>query len=108
MTSARPFALCIILALVGVLTAQDKAPELTPDQKKDLTITLQQVQISQLRAEQAQRDYRDVTQAAQKQIDALQKPGYQLDINTLTYTPAPAAKPDAPKPETPAKKGGTR
>ncbi len=111
MRTARSFVVCIIMALAGVLAAQDKAPELTPDQKKDLTITLQQVQIAQLRADQAQREYREVTAAAQKQLDALQKPGFQLDITKLEYVAQPKpAEPATPAPTTnaPAKKGGER
>ncbi len=105
--------LLALIATVALVSAQEpKAPELTPDQKKDLTITLQQVQIAQLRADQAQREYREVTAAAQKQLDALQQPGFQLDITKLEYValpkPAETPKPAPPTTPTASKKGGAQ
>jgi hypothetical protein len=80
------------------------APTLTDVQKLQIQNIAQRIEIAQLRAQQAQRDFDAANADAQKLIAALQVPGYTLDLQTLTYTKAPAGQPTPDTAPAPPKK----
>ncbi len=62
-------------------------PTLTTEQRQSITILLQQVEITQLRLEAAQREAKHCQEAAQQQLRALNVEGYQLDLQRMEYIP---------------------
>lgn len=99
----------MLALLAGPLLAQDKPapppkpPALTEVQKLTLQTLLQRIEIAQLRAQAAQRDFEQARDEAQKLLSVLQVPGYTLDLQTGVYTVTPPKagekKPEPPKPE---------
>lgn len=100
--------LAIVIGVVGIFAcaagedvfAQEKdSPALTDVQKLQIQNVAQRMEIAQLRAQQAQRDFESARAEAEKLIASLQVQGYTLDLQTMTYqaVPKPAELPKEPK-----------
>lgn len=70
------------------------APALTAEQKLQFQVVAQRLEIAQLKAQAAQRDFDAARADLQTLIKTLEKDGYTLDLATLTYV---EKKKDAPK-----------
>jgi hypothetical protein len=79
-------------------------PELTADERKDLTLLLTQIENAQLKAQLAQVQFDQARVALGDKIRAVDKPGWTFDIQTMKYTEKPSGPPTLPLP--PEKKGG--
>jgi hypothetical protein len=75
MKTAIVFAM---LLLAGAVSAQDKAPTLTTEQKQAIQIKAQEMTIAQLQFDKARGELAALVQS-------LQKDGYDLDLQTMTY-----------------------
>jgi hypothetical protein len=75
MKTAIVFAM---LLLAGAVSAQDKAPALTTEQKQAIQIKAQEMTIAQLQFDKARGELAALVQS-------LQKDGYDLDLQTMTY-----------------------
>lgn len=77
-------------------------PELTVEQKQSITIVMQDVEITQLRLEVAQRDVDKYREKANAQLRAYYVPGYSIDLRKMEYVPTPTPKtPEPPAPNDP-------
>jgi hypothetical protein len=81
-TVALISTLFLLVALVIAAVAQDKTPSLTSEQKKDFQIVLLRYQLAQAQMQQAQSE-------AAALLQSFQVPGWTLNPDTMTYTPAP-------------------
>jgi hypothetical protein len=98
----RALRIALVVTLLGppaalVLCAgQAAAPTLTEIQRLQIQNLSQKLEIAQLRAQAAQRDF----DAAREQLTALLQTltvdGYDLDVSTLTYRPKPTPQPGHP------------
>lgn len=79
--------LCVaLLVLTAPVLAQDaQAPTLTEVQRLKVQTLAQRMEIAQLRAQQAQRDFDDARAQLATLLQSLQVEGYVLDLSTLTY-----------------------
>ena len=84
--------LLALLVVASVSVAQEKAPTLTAEQKLQLQVISQKLEIAQLKAQAAQRDFDAARADLQALLKALDKEGYTLDLQLLTYV-----KKDVPK-----------
>jgi hypothetical protein len=75
------------------LPAAPVAPALTDVQKLSIAGLAKDMQIAQLQAQAAQAAYAKALAELQQMVTALQVPGFDLDLQTMTYTPKPAEKP---------------
>ena len=87
------------LAIAAPLIAQDAprtedAPVLSVEQRQAVTILAQSMEIAQLRAQQAQRDFDQAREQLGKLLQSLEREGFALDLQTMTYV----KKPEAGKP----------
>jgi hypothetical protein len=82
MKTAIVFAM---LLLAGAVSAQDKAPALTTEQKQAIQIKAQEMTIAQLQFDKARGELAALVQS-------LQKDGYDLDLQTMTYVKKAPAK----------------
>lgn len=79
-------------------------PALTEVQRLQLQNLTQRLELAQLRAQAAQREFDDARVEITKLLTALKVDGYTLDLATLSYTkdpPAPEASKQAPPPPLP-------
>ncbi|HXG72908.1 MAG TPA: hypothetical protein VNJ04_20115 [Gemmatimonadaceae bacterium] len=69
-------------------------PTLTEVQRLQVQTLAQSIEIAQLRAQQAQRDFAQAREQLTTLVQSLQVPGFDLDLQTMTYTkkPTPAEK----------------
>lgn len=80
------------LAMVGVLLlysfglAQEATPSLTDVQKQQLQILAQRIEIAQLKAQIAQRDFDVARSEITALVTSLQVKGFTLDLTTFAYT----------------------
>ncbi len=82
----RIFAIAFVLSLaLGAVSAQDKAPTLTTEQKQAIQIKAQEMTIAQLQFDKARGELAALVQS-------LQKDGYDLDLQTMTYVKKAPAK----------------
>lgn len=89
-------ALAALVFLFGLSVAgqapapatMDKVPALTEVQKLQVQNLAQSIEIAQLRAQQAQRDFDTARAELGKLIQSLQRDGYTLDLTKLEYTKA--------------------
>ena len=81
-------ACLLAISAIGT-TAQDEAPRLTDTQRLTFQTLSQQIEIAQLRAQLAQRDFDAARDAIGKLVLSLRIDGYTLDLATLTYRPNP-------------------
>lgn len=74
-----------------VLATEPKAtrPTLTQVQRLELVSALQQIEIAQLRAQMAQRDFDAAKDRLRGLVESAKHPGYVLDLQTLEYRPEP-------------------
>lgn len=88
----------MVLALVVPAAAQEKpvaaaaepkpaaAPALTLEQKQAVQILAQRIELAQLRAQAAQTEFEKARAEVAQLVQSLQKDGYDLDLQTMTYT----------------------
>lgn len=76
--------------LPAVHEAPSATPTLTEVERLRLMTHAQQLEIAQLRLQQAARDFEQARAAWTAQVEAVQRDGYTLDLETMTYQPAPA------------------
>lgn len=82
------------LVLVASLLAQEAAPALTEAQRLQITNISQALELAQLRAQLAQRDFDQARERLRVLLLQLERPGYVFDVQTMTYRVVA----DAPKP----------
>jgi len=77
------------------LAAVAEAPELTETDRLRIIALSQAMEIAQLKAQAAQRDYVQAREELRTVAARLERPGYTLDLQTLTYraVAAPETKP---------------
>lgn len=74
------------MLLVGtVVGAQAPAPTLTEMKKLQLRNITQRMEIAQLRAQAAQRDFEGAREELMKVLGTVKVEGYTLDLGTLVY-----------------------
>lgn len=88
MTRVILTGLVTLALLVGRASAAD-APTLSDLQKLQIQTLAQQMELAQLRAQLAQRDFDQAKSALVQLVTTLHRDGYELDLQTLTYRPAP-------------------
>lgn len=93
----------LLVALSVPVYAQDtakKAPENPPAlsdvARLELALPLKDMQIAQLQAQAAQRDFEAAKAKLLELVKALDRPGYELDIQTMTYKHKPPERKDTP------------
>jgi hypothetical protein len=91
----RPFVLAVTLCLLlaSPLVGQTQAPTLTELERLRMTNALLVTELAKLRSEQARRDYEQAVEDARALVRTLQRDGFTLDLQTLTYRPVEAGKP---------------
>ena len=91
----RPFVLAVTLCLLvaSPLVGQTQAPTLTELERLRMTNALLVTELAKLRSEQARRDYEQAVDDARALVRTLQRDGFTLDLQTLTYRPVEAGKP---------------
>lgn len=99
MQSVKAYFLIIVVSLGAVLFAQSvekpasSPPSLSEVQRLQIQTLSQKLELAQLRAQLAQRDFDDARNEITRLVATLQVKGYTLDPNTWTYSP------ESPKPE---------
>ena len=91
----------VALSFIGTMVfAQDKPPvvavadpTLTEVQKLQLQNTIQKMQLAQAAIQLAQVEFERSRDSAQTLLKTLQVPGYELNIETMTYTKIVAPSP---------------
>ncbi len=83
------------------VSAAVKAPALTTEQKQGLQLVLQRLENAQLRAQLAGQDFERARGDLGALVQALQVPGYELNLQTLEYSKK--AEPPKPEPKADAK-----
>lgn len=83
--------LCLLLA--SPLVGQTQAPTLTELERLKVTNALLVTELAKLRSEQARRDYEQAVEDARALVRTLQRDGFTLDLQTLTYRPVEAGQP---------------
>lgn len=89
----------VVLTVVALLAgaswsaraAATDTPILSETDRLRITNTLQAAEIAQLRAQAAQRDYLQAREQLRGILAGLERPGYVLDLQTLTYQAAPTS-----------------
>jgi len=91
----RPFVLAVTLCLLlaSPLVGQTQAPTLTELERLRMTNALLVTELAKLRSEQARRHYEQAVEDARALVRTLQRDGFTLDLQTLTYRPVEAGKP---------------
>lgn len=91
----RPFVLAVTLCLLvaSPLVGQTQAPTLTELERLRMTNALLVTELAKLRSEQARREYEQAVEDARALVRTLQRDGFTLDLQTLTYRPVEAGKP---------------
>ena len=91
----RAFTLAVTfcLLLASPLVGQTQAPTLTELDRLKVTNALLVTELAKLRSEQARRDYEQAVEDARALVRTLQRDGFTLDLQTLTYRPVEAGKP---------------
>lgn len=69
------------------------APVLTTEQKQAVVILSQRIELAQLRAQAAQVEFEKARAEIAQLVQSLQVPGFDLDLQAMTYT----KKPEPPK-----------
>ncbi len=93
--STRRLAVVLVFLLgLGLsMRAQAPPPDLSEVQRLQLQVLSQQIELAQLRAQQAQADFDKARTALTTLLQTLAQPGYDLDLQRLVYVPTPAATP---------------
>lgn len=85
----------LLVFAIGMMTQQGpppgdpKAPVLTEVQKLQLQNLTQRLEIAQLRMQAAQADFQAARTEIETLVKSLQVEGYNLDLQSLTYTKKP-------------------
>lgn len=69
--------------------AEVKAPALTDVQRLQIQNYAQSIELAQLRAQQAQRDFDQAREQLGKLIQSLQVEGFELDLQQMVYVQKP-------------------
>lgn len=88
----------VVAAVVLVLTwaaqaATEERPTLNETQRLQIANIAQAMEIAQLKAQAAQRDFTQAQEQLRGLVQSLQREGFTLDLQTLTYRPVEAGKP---------------
>ena len=83
------YILALILSMTFLAGASADAPELTEVQKLKIQNLTQRIEIAQLRAQAAQREFEAARNEITQLIQTLQVEGYTLSLETLSYTKNP-------------------
>ena len=67
-------------------------PTLSTEHKLQFQVILQRLEIAKLHYEAAQQDFAAAQREAAALVEQTKVPGYDLDLQTFTYTPLPAGK----------------
>jgi hypothetical protein len=86
--------LLLLLTLLAQAPASLPIPTLTTEQKLQIQNVAQKMQIAQLQSQAAQRDFDAARVELQTLLKSLEKDGYTLDLQTLTYTKKEPSKKD--------------
>jgi hypothetical protein len=78
----------LLLALL-LTQAPSKEPVLSEVNRLQLQNHLQRLEISQLKAQAALRDFEVAKTDLSRLMEKLKVDGYNLDVTTMTYTPVP-------------------
>lgn len=89
----RALAVCLVLAACVGLVQAAEAPTLTEVDRLRMTNALLVTELAKLRSEQARRDYEQAVEDARALVRTLQRDGFTLDLQTLTYRPVEAGQP---------------
>lgn len=63
-------------------------PQLSMETRQQVQLMLTELELAETRIRLYERERRMILQQVQRVLDALQRPGYVLDLETLTYRPA--------------------
>lgn len=78
----KPLLVAFLVAMLGLSAlAQDAAPTLTEVQRLQLVTLVQAIEIAQYRLDAAKQRLKDAAAP-------LEKPGYDIDLRTMTYVTA--------------------
>lgn len=97
MTRLRILLVALAVVAASVVRA-DAPPALTELQRLQVQTLTQAIEIAQLKALAAKRDFDEAKQSLQALVQQLQRPGYTLDLQTMTYLPDPSAETPPAKP----------
>ena len=89
----RALAVCLVLAACVGLVQAAESPTLTEVDRLRMTNALLVTELAKLRSEQARRDYEQAVEDARALVRTLQRDGFTLDLQTLTYRPVEAGQP---------------
>lgn len=89
MKSMHLVALVVLFVLLPWQGWSQTEPALTEVQRLTIQNLSQQLEIAQLKAQAAQRDFDAARASIATLVKNLQVPGYTLDLNTLSYSPIP-------------------
>lgn len=81
-------ALAVATLQVQAQDAPGQAPVLTDLQRLQVTTVLQAIELAQLRAQLAQKDFDAARQQLAELARRLERPGWELDLQAMTYRPA--------------------
>lgn len=87
-------AVALLLVCVAVpALGQSSAPTVSELDQLRIRVQVQAIEIAQLRAQAAQRDFDQAREQLRVLVAGLERPGYTLDMQTLTYRPVEAGQP---------------
>ena len=85
----RLLLVCALLVAGAAFTPAAEAPTLTELQRLQVLTLVQRLQIAELRAQAAQREWNEARAELLAVSERLAVEGYELDLATQTYRPAP-------------------
>jgi hypothetical protein len=91
-----------------VQPAEATTPTLTEVERLRIQVALQRFQIAQLRLEGVQREWEEARQALLARLKEVEREGYELDLETLTYRPKPKPPESKSEKRDPPKEGDRR
>lgn len=82
-----------LLVIVSQTAPRGATPVVTELQRLQVETLTQKIELAQLRAQAAQRDFDDARLKLTALLKTLEVEGYDLDVATLTYRPKPKGTP---------------
>ncbi len=85
-------AVALVVCVVGSAVdgrAEEPTPTLTKEQRLEIQVLMQTIEIAQLKAQAAQRDFDAAKDALVKLSEAWRREGYTLDVQRGIYVPNP-------------------
>lgn len=79
------FVLGAALVIAAAQSKPAEAPMLSTEQKQAIQILAQRIELSQLRAQAAETDYRAATAELGSLLKSLNRDGWDLNLQTLAY-----------------------